>query len=278
MKRRKRKRRKKTRGGEKNKNKKTYNPTKKKDNRKKKTKLKKEKRNDEGESEAEAPTKKTNTTNKNTEKLIRTMTKNSSTYCTRKVQSLSDRKRLVVKKGKSKKYQTIVLVFLKMYAKGRRMQRQIYRDRFVALTKITYFGPLGAKIAFCGLASLALRFQWFQRNFVDFGNTIILQKRGATPKNTKMMMGAAPEIYFGLFYETPILTFMLQIWDRQCKKKKNIFPAVLGIFAHCKKKRFHTLSNPEEDAIYKEQKCALNNLIFGMVAQDHARYFAHPRE
>ena len=32
--------------------------------------------------------KRTNATNKNTENLTRTMTKNSSTYCTRKVQSL----------------------------------------------------------------------------------------------------------------------------------------------------------------------------------------------
>ena len=163
-----------------------------------------------------------------------------------------------------------------MYGKGRRMQRQIYRDRFVALTKIAYFGPLGAKIAFCGLASLALRFQWFQRNFVDFGNTVFLQKRGATPKNTKMMMGAAPEIYFGLFSETPILTFMLQIWDRQCKNP--FFPQFWAFLHIAKKTRLHTLSNPEEDAIYKEQKCALNNLIFGMVPRDHARYFAHPRE
>ena len=91
------------------------------------------------------------------------------------------------------------------------MQRQIYRDRFGALTKIAHFGPLGAKIAFCGLASLALCFQWCQRNFVDFGNTFFLRKRGATPKNTKMMMGAARDLYFGLFSETPILTFMLQI-------------------------------------------------------------------
>ena len=82
---------------------------------------------------------------------------------------------------------------------------------------------------FCGLANLALHFQWFRR-FRRFWKHLFLQKRGATPKNTKMMMGAAPEIYFALFSETPILTFMLAIRDRQCKKP--IFPAVLGIFAH----------------------------------------------
>ena len=47
------------------------------------------------------------------------------------------------------------------------MQRQIYRDHFVTLTKIAHFGRLGAKIAFCGLASLALRFQWFQESCMN---------------------------------------------------------------------------------------------------------------
>ena len=107
--------------------------------------------------------KRPNTTNKNTEKLTRTMTKKTRALIAQeKFNHSNDRKGPFVKKGKSKKYQTIVLVFLKMNGKGRRMQRQIYRDRFVALTKIAYFGPLGAKIAFCGLASLALCFQWFQ--------------------------------------------------------------------------------------------------------------------
>ena len=89
------------------------------------------------------------------------------------------------KKEKSKKYQTIVLVFLKMYAKGRRIQRQIYRDRFGALTNIAHFEPSGAKIAFWGLASLALRFQWFRRNFVDFGNTVFSQNEARHQKTQK---------------------------------------------------------------------------------------------
>ena len=65
------------------------------------------------------------------------------------------------------------------------MQRQIYRDRFVTLTNIAYFGLLGAKIAFCGLASLALRFQWFQQNFVDFGNTVFCQNEARHRKTQK---------------------------------------------------------------------------------------------
>ena len=52
------------------------------------TKLKKEKRNDEGKSEAEAPTKKTNTTNKNTEKLTRTMIKQKLKYLLHKKSSI----------------------------------------------------------------------------------------------------------------------------------------------------------------------------------------------
>ena len=88
-------------------------------------------------------------------------------------------------KGKSKKYQTIVLVFLKMYQQAPRIQRQIYPDRFVTLTKIAHFGPSGAKLAFCGLASLALRFQWFQRNFVDFGNTVFCQNGARHQKTQK---------------------------------------------------------------------------------------------
>ena len=199
--------------------------------------------------------KRTNTTNKNTEKLTRTMTKNSSTYCTRKVQSLNDRKWLVVKKGKSKKYQTIVLVFLKMYGKGRRMQRQIYRDRFGALTKIAHFGPLGAKIAFCGLASLALRFQWFQRNFVDFGNTFFGENEARHQKTQKWWWVRHEKYILAFFSETPILTFMLQIWDRQCKNPS--FPAVLGIFAHRKKKAGFTPYPTQKKMPYIKSKTVL---------------------
>ena len=109
---------------------------------------------------------------------------------------------VIVKKGKSKKYQTIVLVFLKMYGKGRRMQRQIYRDRFGALTKIAHFGPLGAKIAFCGLASLTLRFQWCQRNFVDFGNTVFAKTRRDTKKH-KNDDGCGMRNIFWPFFRNP---------------------------------------------------------------------------
>ena len=124
------------------------------------------------------------------------------------------------------------------------------------------FRTLGCKNCVLRPRQFGTTFSVVSAKFRRFWKHRFLPKRGATPKHTKMMMGAAPEIYFGLFSETPILTFMLQIWHRQCKKP--IFPAVLGVFAHRKKKnRLHNLSNPEAHAIRKEEKCALNNLIFG---------------
>ena len=166
------------------KNKKTYNPKKKKDNRKNKKTKKEKGMMKENQKQRHQP-KKTNTTNKNTEKLTRTMIKTQVLIAQEKFNHKNDSKGPVVKKGNSKKYQTIVLVFLKVNGKGRRMQRQIYRDRFVAVTKIAYFGPLGGKIAFCGIASLALRFQWFQRNFVDFGNTVFCKNEARHQKTQK---------------------------------------------------------------------------------------------
>ena len=93
-------------------------------------------------------------------------------------------------------------------------------------------------------------------------------------------MGAAPEIYFALFSETPILSLMLAIRERQCKKPS--FPAVLGIFADRKTKAGFTPYPTQKKMIYiyiyQEQNRVLNNLIFSMMPQDHARYFVHPRE
>ena len=159
-----------------------------------------------------------------------------------------------------------------MYRQAPRIQRQIYRDRFVTLTKIAHFGPSGAKIAFCGLASLALRFQWFQRNFVDFGNTVFCQNE-ARHQKTQKWWWVRHKKYILAFFPKP------RFWPSCCKfdtdNVQNPFPRSSG---HKKETGFHTLSNPEAHARCKEQKCAFNNLIFGMVPQDHARYFAHPRE
>ena len=149
---------------------------------------------------------------------------------------------------------------------------KIYRDRFGALTKIAHFGPLSAKIAFCGPASLALRFQWFQRNFVDFGNTFFCENE-ARHQKTQKWWWVRHEKYIWAFFPKP------RFWPSCCKFETDnvrtpIFPQFWEFLHIAKKSRLHTLSNPEEDAIYKEQNCALNNLIFGMVPQDHATFTA----
>ena len=73
------------------------------------------------------------------------------------------------------------------------------------------FRTLGCQNCVLGPRQFGTTFSVVSANFCRCWKHCFSRKRGATPKNTKMMMGAAPEIYFGLFSETPILTFMLQI-------------------------------------------------------------------
>ena len=64
----------------------------------------------------------TNTTNKNIDRLTGTMRQDSSAYCTRNSIVKNDGKGTVVKKGKGKKNQGIILVFLKVNGKGIALQ------------------------------------------------------------------------------------------------------------------------------------------------------------
>ena len=218
-----------------------------------------------------------NQTKQNTEKLTRTMIKTQVLIAEEKFNHQNDSKGPVVKKENSKKYQTIVLVFLKVNGKGRRMQRQIYRDRFVAVTKIAYFGPLGAKIAFWGLASLALRFQWFRRNFVDVGNTVFRENE-ARHQKTQKSWWARHHKYILPFFPKP------RFWPSCCKfdtvnVKKPIFPAVLGICAHCKKETGFTPYPTQKKMPYvKSDNLPWRASFSAWCPEDDARYFARPRE
>ena len=121
------------------------------------------------------------------------------------------------------------------------------------------FGPFGAKIAVLGLAALALRFQWFQPNLVDFGNPVFLENRGATPKNTKMRMGTAPQINFGIFSETPILTF---VWKFESANVKTpFFPQFLA-FLHIAKNASLTPNRTQKAVPYIKIKNVFSTTSF----------------
>ena len=120
------------------KNKKTYNP--KKEERQQEEKKKKRKKKEWWRRMRSRGTKQKNKHNQQKHSKIDQNHDENLKYLLHKKSSIIKMiaKGPLVKKGNSKKYQTIVLVFLKMNGKGRRMQRQIYRDRFVALTKIAH--------------------------------------------------------------------------------------------------------------------------------------------
>ena len=104
---------------------------------------------------------------------------------------------------------------------------------------------LGLAVQNCdfGLANLALRFPWFQRNSVDF---VILQNPGAPPKNTKMRMGAAQEIKFGLFLKTLIRASCGH--ENIGNMKTPFSPQFWAFLRSAKTCQLQTQSNPEGDA------------------------------
>ena len=141
---------------------------------------------------------------------------------------------------------------MKMYGKGRRMQRQIYRDRFVTLTK--YFGPLGAKIAFCGLAGLALRFQWFQRNFVDFGNTAFCENE-ARHQKTQKWWWVRHQKYILAFFPKP--RFWASCWQFETDNVKNPFFLQFWAFLHIAKNTGFTPYPTQKKMPYKKSKTVI---------------------
>ena len=82
------------------------------------------------------------------------------------------------------------------------MAREVFRDHFAATSKMAYFGHSRAKTDVFGLAILALRFQWFQRNSVDFQNPLFTKSRRATQKH-KTQDGRGPRNKLWSFFEDP---------------------------------------------------------------------------
>ena len=70
------------------------------------------------------------------------------------------------------------------------MQRQTYRDRSVALTKIAYFGPLGAKLRFAATFSLV------SAKFCRFWKHRFFAKRGRDTEKHKNDDGCGTRIFF----------------------------------------------------------------------------------
>ena len=206
----------------------------------------------------------------------------SSTYCTRKFQLFKMiyiyRKGPVVKKGKGKKNQGIFLVFLKVNGKGIARQWEIFRDHLAADSMMTDFGPFGAKLRFWDSPLWHYVYSGFsqnlsvlkrKKNFFFFGGGG--KSKRATEKHNNED-GCGPTNKFWPFSEDPDFELF------EIANVENRFSLQVWAFLHTAKKcpASHPIEPRRRCHILNDQKCVLNCLIFSMVPQDDAGYFAHP--
>ena len=89
--------------------------------------------------------------------------------------------------------------------------------------------------------------------------------------------GCGPRNKFWPFFRNP--DFDLDVANLRPTMWKPHFSCNSGHFCTSQKKpASHPIEPRRRCHIQRAKMCVLNNLIFGMVPQDHARYFAHRRE
>ena len=117
------------------------------------------------------------------------------------------------------------------------------------------FRTLGCQNCVLRPRQFGTTFSVVSAKFRRFWKHRFLPKRGVAQKNTKMMMGAAPETYFGLFFRNP--DFDLHVANLTPTMSKTHFPAILGIFAHCKKETGFTPYPTQKHLPYVKSKNVL---------------------
>ena len=89
---------------------------------------------------------------------------------------------------------------------------------------------LAVQNCFFGLAILALRFQWFQRNLRDFEkNPFFKHKRRGARAKRKIIRWPWPKNSFGLCLDAPVFGMIFFLWGPH--RENPISPAALGIVA-----------------------------------------------
>ena len=153
---------------------------------------------------------------------------------------------------------------------GGAVEWEIYQDHFTTTSKMAYFGPSGAKIAFSASPFWHYIFSGFSEIRSIFKNTIFAKSRWAT-QTTKNEDGRGRRHESWPFFEDP--DFELRVAMSRLETRKPHYSLQFWAFLHSAQKcQLHTQSSPEGGA--KDER-PIKCLILSMVPQEDAGHLAH---